>query len=180
MPRTHTPRRTFYNKCIPLLLVVFFASGYGGGEDPINQRAGRPSAEQVNEILASRYAESENFDQQVRAVGGRIRLSLDLSYTKLNDEDFEKIKLPEYLTDLNLAGTEITDVGIEHLQNADNLQELDLSHTKVTDECIDELRSPPKLKVVRLHDTKISGDNQREMIRFLRGRQPSPGNKSRS
>ena len=171
MARTLSSHKPFHNKFVSLFLVMHAVLGCGSGDGPINQRAGRPSAEQVNEILASRYAESENFDQQVSAVGGRIRLSLDFSYTKLNDEDFEKIKLPEYLTDLSLAGTEITDAGIEYLKNADHLQELDLSHTKITNACIDRLRGLPELRVVRLHDTGISGDQQREMIRFLRSKE---------
>lgn len=178
MTLTLSLRKSFYN-IASLFFVMHAVVGCGSGDSPLNQRAGRPSAEQVNEILASRYAESENFDQQVSAVGGRIRLILDFSYTKLNDEDLEKIKLPEYLTDLNLAGTEITDAGIEYLlNNADHLQELDLSHTKITNACIDRLRGLPELRVVRLHDTGISGDQQREMIRFLRSKEL--GNKKNS
>ena len=63
-----------------ILILCLFLSGCGGdASEDLSNRAGRPSPEQVNRILQERYAASENFSQQIEAIGGRIQIVLDLS-----------------------------------------------------------------------------------------------------
>ena len=157
-----------------ILMLCLFLSGCGGDTSKnLSNRAGRPSPEQVNQILRDRYAASENFSQQIEAIGGRIQILLDLSYTQLNDDDFAKLELPEFLSELNLSGTKITDAGLAHLEGAQNLQKIDLSHTAVTDDSLKMLRSLPRLQSAKFNYTRVSPEQQREMVRFFRSRRPT-------
>ena len=155
-----------------ILLVAVSAMGCSGEPDSLSARAGRPSPEQVNKILTERYEASENFSEQIKTIGGRIKIALDLSYTGLNDDDLEKLDLPKHLTQLGLAGTAVTDEGLVSLKSCKNLQFIDLNHTQVTDECLETIKELPAVYRVNLNGTRISPDAQREMIRFLRTRQP--------
>ena len=139
----------------------------------INARAGRPSPEQVNRILRERYVASGNFGEQIEKVGGRIRIALDFSYTKLSDDDLAKVELPEYLTELDLTATAITDAGVAHLLAADHLEKIDLSQTFVTAACLETLRKLPRLQSANLNGTDIPQEQQLEMVRFFRLRPPS-------
>jgi len=156
------------------LMLCLFLSGCGGDTSKnLSNRAGRPSPEQVNQILRERYAASENFSQQIEAIGGRIQILLDLSYTQLDDDNFAKLELPEFLSELNLSGTKITDAGVAHLQGAQHLEKIDLSHTAVTDDSLENLQTLPRLHSANLNYTRVSPEQQREMVRFFRSRRPT-------
>ena len=155
-----------------ILLVVVSAIGCAGEPDSLSARAGRPSPEQVNKILTERYEANENFNEQIETIGGRIQISLDLSYTGLTNDDLTKLDLPEHLTQLDLAGTAVTDEGLDALEDCKHLQHLNLDHTQVTDECLETIKELPAVYRVNLNGTRVSPELQREMIRFLRTRQP--------
>ena len=161
-----------------ILLVAVSATGCSEESDSLSARAGRPSPEQVNKILSERYKASENFDTQIEAIGGRIEIALDLSYTGLTDSDLEKLDLPEHLTRLDLAGTAVTDSGLGALDRCKNLQILNLDHTQVSDECLDIIQQLPAVYRVNLNGTRVSPDSQLKMIRFLRDRRPKSTNNS--
>ncbi len=154
--------------------ILLLAAVVGCGDDTelLNARAGRPSPEHVNRILQERYVASENFSEQIEKVGGRIRITLDFSYTQLSDDDLSKVELPEYLTELDLTATAITDAGVVHLLEAKNLENIDLSRTFVTSECLETLQKLPRLQSANLNGTDISPDEQLEMVRFFRSRRP--------
>ena len=154
------------------LLVAVSAMGCSGESDSLSARAGRPSPEQVNKILTERYEASENFSEQIKTIGGRIKIALDLSYTGLTDDDLQKLDLPEHLTQLDLAGTAVTEEGLVALKSCKNLQLINLDHTQVTDDCLETIKELPAVYRVNLNGTRVSPDAQREMIRFLRTRQP--------
>lgn len=157
----------------PLLILVFVSAiGCSGEPDSLSARAGRPSPEQVNQILSKRYQANENFNEQIETIGGRIKIALDLSYTGLTNDDLTNLDLPEHLTGLNLAGTAVTDEGLDALEGCKHLQHLNLDHTQVTDECLETIKELPTVYRVNLNGTRVSPDAQREMIRFLRTRQP--------
>jgi len=166
------PGNTRLYRCLSISLLVAVA-GCGNDTESLNARAGRPSPEQVNRILKERYAASENFGEQVEKVGGRIRITLDFSYTQLSDDALAKVELPEYLTELDLTATAITDAGVAHLLEADNLEKIDLSRTFITAACLETLRKLPRLQSANLNGTDISPEEQLEMVRFLRSRPPS-------
>ena len=147
-------------------------------EKPLNARAGRIPPEQLNQILRDRYATSQDIGQQLEKAGGRLQLSIDLSYCKLTDADLKRIDLPDYLTHLNLEATAISDAGVSHLLGAIHLEQLDLGRTEVTEECLETLRKLPALKQVDLNGTAVSPAEQLEMVRFLRSRHSSKDKRS--
>ncbi|MDP7267974.1 MAG: hypothetical protein QF408_07350 [Pirellulales bacterium] len=165
------PGNTRLYRCLSISLLLAVA-GCGDDTESLNARAGRPSPAQVNRILQERYVASENFGEQIEKVGGRIRISLDFSYTQLSDDDLSKVELPEYLTELDLTATAITDAGVAHLLEAKNLEKIDLSRTFVTSACLETLRQLPRLQSANLNGTDISPEEQLEMVRFFRSRRP--------
>ena len=149
-----------------------------GNEKPLNARAGRIPPEQLNQLLRDRYAASQDIGQQLEKAGGRLQLSIDLSYCKFTDDDLKLIDLPDYLTHLNLEATAISDTGVSHLLGAKHLEQLDLGRTEVTEECLETLRKLPALKQVDLNGTAVSPAEQLEMVRFLRSRHSSKDKRS--
>ena len=153
--------------CTQFGLLVLCLAGCGGDNHP-SADAERPSTQAVNATLKNKYATAKNFETQIKKRGGRIKLSLDLSYTKLTDEDLAQIEFPRYLTELNLTGCPISDEGLGPLTQSDNLLQLDLSHTLVTEGCLETLEKIPSLQAVHLHGTAIKPDAQRKMMRVFR------------
>ena len=153
--------------CTQLGLLILSLAGCGGESHP-SADAERPSMQAVNATLKNKYATAKNFESQIEKRGGRIKLSLDLSYTKLTDEDLAQIEFPRYLTELNLTGCPISDEGLGPLTQSENLLQLDLSHTLVTEGCLETLEKIPSLQAVHLHGTAITPDAQRKMMRVFR------------
>ena len=164
-----TPRKNRLRKYLTVLVLVT-STGCGGDSDALNSQANRPSREQLRKMLRARYAASENFSEEIEAIGGRIQLSVDFSNTTITDDDLGQLDFPKYLTKINLAGTEITDAGIKHLEAVKNLRELNLWQTRVTDACLDSVRQLPHLKWADLNGTEISHQQKLEMVGFFRQR----------
>ena len=153
-------------------MVTLLLAGCGGTEQHPSTNAERPSTQVVNAALQNKYVTKEGFASQIAQTGGRIQLSVDLSYTKLTDEDLAQIVFPQYMTTLDLTGCPISNAGLAHLIQSENLRELDLSHTMVTEECLNTLERMPVLEAVHLHGTAISPDVQRKIVRIFRQRSP--------
>lgn len=64
---------------------------------------------------------------------------IDLSKTKVRDDDLESIAQLKHVKELNLSGTKISDAGLTHLRNAGFLTRLNLSQTAVTDKAVADL-----------------------------------------
>ena len=155
-----------------LLCFVLIYSGCSGGADS-EEKASQGSeveVDKVNQVLAQKYAYSENLNEQIDKIGGRIQIKIDLSWTKLTDNDLAALNFPKRLTELNLSGTAITDAGIVHLKSAEHLHDLSLMNTKVTEACFEDLKAMPKLQMVNLHATKIPIKKQRELLKHFRSR----------
>jgi hypothetical protein len=150
---------------VPCLL-----AGCGGGDAHPSATAERPPLESVNESLRKKYVTADELLSQIEDAESRMQLTLDLSYTKLTDEDLAEIKFPPYLTKLNLAGCPITDEGLAHLEVCKNLLNLNLSWTKVTGDCVEPLQAIPNLRSVDLNGTDIEPDTQRQLTRIFRQR----------
>ena len=159
----------------PYLFILMLFGGFGcsSDSDPLSARAARPSPEQINALLEERYRANKNISDQIEAIGGRIELLLDLSYTGMNNEDLQNLDFPAHLTRLNLAGTAVTDEGLEKLKECKNLQILDLDHTRVTDDCLEFIKELPALHTLKLNGTDVSPAAQVEMVRLLRTRRPT-------
>lgn len=152
---------------VPCLL-----AGCGGGDAHPSATAERPPLESVNESLRKKYVTADELLSQIEDAESRMQLTLDLSYTKLTDEDLAQIKFPPYLTELNLAGCPITDEGLVHLEACKSLQKLNLSETKVTGKCVEPLEAISSLRSVDLNGTDIEPDTQRKLIKIFRQRPP--------
>ncbi len=156
----------------PIFLLTIFLSSCSKENSHPSANAERPPTQTVNAVLQKKYVTANKFEDQIEKTGGRIQLVLDLSYTKLTDEDLAEIEFPLHLTELDLTGCPITDEGLVHLAACRNLQQLNLSHTLVTGDCLATLERMPKLNAVHFHGTAITPDVQRKMIRVFRQRVP--------
>lgn len=67
-------------------------------------------------------------------------LSIDLSFTEIQDRDLVPVGKCEQLRQLVLDHTQVTDKGLQHLRTLANLRLLNLVDTRVTQEAIEELR----------------------------------------
>ena len=156
-------------------LILVLLSGCGDSEeDPINARAGQVPVEGVNRIIREKYERNANIEAQLKEKGGRIRLEIDFSYTKLSDDDLANIELPENLTLLDLAGTSITDAGVAHLANNPSLKgllHLNLARTMVTDACVEDIKKFSNLLSVRFDGTPVVIKRHQELIKLFNERQ---------
>ena len=75
---------------------------------------------------------------------------IDLSSTKVRDDDLFHVAAFPRMRSLRLFDTRITDRGLAHLMTAEYLEELDLGKTQVTAEGITRLKSLDNLKVLHL------------------------------
>ena len=147
-------------------------AGCGGGDTHPSATAERPPLESVNEALRKKYVTADELLSQIEDADSRMQLTLDLSYTKLTDEDLAEIEFPSYLTKLNLTGCPITDEGLVHLAACKSLRSLNLSETEVTGMCVEPLEAIPSLRSVDLNGTDIEPDTQRKLIKIFRQRPP--------
>ena len=151
-------------------VVPCFLAGCGGSDAHPSATAERPPLESVNESLRKKYVTADELLSQIEDAESRMQLSLDLSYTKLTDEDLAEITFPPYLTKLDLTGCPVTDEGLGHLEACKSLQKLNLSETKVTGKCVEPLEAISSLRSVDLNGTDIEPDTQRKLIKIFRQR----------
>src|SRR5579864_6795255 len=96
--------------------------------------------------------------EQVRKLGGQAEVSIavDLSNTKINDDDLKSLVGSTSLRSLRLDDTRITDAGLANLQSLPKLHELHLRGTLITDAGLASLRNMPQLEVLDLCGTRIT------------------------
>ena len=157
---------------IAVCVVLCGLTGCGGGDTHPSASAERPPLESVNEALQKKYVTADELLSQIEDADSRVQLTLDLSYTKLTDEDLAKITFPPYLTELSLAGCPITDEGLVHLEACKKLQKLNLAWTKVTGDCVEPLEAISSLRSINLNGTDIESDTQRKLMKIFRQRVP--------
>jgi len=102
--------------------------------------------------------------------GGQLNLELNLSDSKLSDEQLKSLTLPDSLTRVDLTRTNITDDGLAHLLTGKNIVELKLVDTRITPRGLVHLRAMPNLRTVNLHDTDIPAKEQQKLLGFLLNR----------
>jgi hypothetical protein len=83
---------------------------------------------------------------------------LDVSGTRLTDDDLAALTQVRHIKELNLAGTQITDAAVRHLQSMEYLTKLDVSGTQLTNEGVKGLSSLVNLSSLRVVDTEINYD----------------------
>lgn len=93
---------------------------------------------------------------------------LNLSDSKLTDDQVSKINKFANLQKLELQNTSITSKGINKLKDLNFLQSLNLFNTDVDSTCIDKLLSFPQLKNLYLWETEMTPSN----IEYIRNRKP--------
>lgn len=94
---------------------------------------------------------------QVLANMPRLRI-LNLSKTKMSDQDLDLLKGLSHLTDLGLQSTKITDMAMEHLVKFPGLEGLDLAQTKITDAGLKALAQLKNLRALDLSSTAVGDD----------------------
>jgi len=90
---------------------------------------------------------------------GRLKKlkELDLSGTKVTDEQLKTLGSLDSLEKLKLRNTQITGSGFASFSILDTLKDLDLSETKISDSELEFLAKFSKVKRLNLSNTKISG-----------------------
>jgi hypothetical protein len=94
-------------------------------------------------------AERENAIQYIGKLGGHLErgkqpnvqqvLGVNLSGTKMTDEDLQKIIAIQEIQTLILTHTKVSDKGLRHLRTLSNLRKLKINITPVTDSGVREL-----------------------------------------
>jgi internalin A len=102
--------------------------------------------------------QEEAIIKQIPTLGGsaEISVSVDLSNTKVKDEDLKCLAGLNTLRSLNLDQTAITDAGLANLKSLPKLQELHLRGTRITDAGLACLGNMTQLEVLDLTGTRIS------------------------
>ena len=104
----------------------------------------------------------------LEAIAGNI-YHLDLSRTKVTDDDLAIIAKYPILHNLELSHTEIGDTGVEHLANMKYLDSLNLYNTKVGSEGLKSLYGIKSLKKVFAFDSGISKDDAKSAEEQIAG-----------
>ena len=114
-----------------------------------------------------------NYESNVESLGGNYRLVLDLSSTKISDDDLKSLEFPASLTEINLANTQISDDGVAELKRAKNLQTVVLSNTQITGKAIDHLKAMPSLRGANIVSRGIPIDEIHSFTRHLNRKAPT-------
>jgi len=84
------------------------------------------------------------------------RYCIDLSGTKLKDDDLQHLARIHHIRELDLSNTHISDAGVRYLRKLESLQKLDLSGTRVTDRGIAQLNTIPTLALLQMARIQVS------------------------
>ncbi|MCE9552456.1 MAG: hypothetical protein K8T91_03640 [Planctomycetes bacterium] len=108
-----------------------------------------------------------DYEKKIIALGGRPRLHLDFSGSKLTDDDLANLEALAMVTSMDLSYTNITDKGIEHLKKYPQLEKLTIVSAPITDASIEHFRAMKNLWVVDLDGTKVSQAGGMQLIKLL-------------
>ncbi|MFI5455637.1 MAG: hypothetical protein ACHRXM_09315 [Isosphaerales bacterium] len=103
--------------------------------------------------------------------GWRIQLIVDLSNSKVGDEELARLqRMPgfQHLSMLSLAGSRITDKSLKLLESYPGLISVNLSHTGVTDKGLESLAKLPSLSNINLSGTNVTDAGLDALIRSRR------------
>lgn len=90
---------------------------------------------------------------------------LDLSRTKVTDDDLQSLSRLHDLRGLNLADTNVTSAGIAHLSGLIGLVSLNLDRTPVSDHIFKELAAMRTLSHLDLVGTQVTGAGSEQLAR---------------
>ena len=81
---------------------------------------------------------------------------VDLTWSKVQDQDLAALKALTQLHRLNLSCTKVSDAGLEHLKGLTQLRVLGLAGTKISDAGLAHLKSLTQLQSLVLAETQVS------------------------
>ncbi|MDX2107315.1 MAG: hypothetical protein SFY67_13020, partial [Candidatus Melainabacteria bacterium] len=82
--------------------------------------------------------------------------SMDLSQTKVRDEDLANVKRFTRLKEIDLSDTNVTNKALEHLSSMKSLRKIWLDNTHVDDEALASLAELSKLQKLSLKDCNVT------------------------
>lgn len=83
--------------------------------------------------------------------------SLNLSFSKVTDDQLQHVAAIRSLEDLQLVQTGISDVGVKAISDMSNLDSLLLGGTKISSGCLEDIGKLKNLKNLNLDNTALSG-----------------------
>ena len=144
-----------------LLLAVLGLGGCGGTSD--TQKAavvGWTVGEGGIVHIEGQTLEVKKLDDLPK--GGFEVAKIDLTETKITDDDLENLAVLPELASLTLHGTEVSNNGLNHLTALKSLKELDLSNTNINDDGLKILAEIKTLEKLHLHATAVTSKGLEE------------------
>jgi hypothetical protein len=116
--------------------------GFGGGDDGDDDPPDQIAGVQMIKHLGGKVQYDNALQQTV--------VEVDLSHSRVTDEDLDALHEFQKLRVLDLSGTRVTDVGLQQLVDLTELQQLNLSQTAVSKAGVKKLqRALPNLQIIR-------------------------------
>jgi len=114
----------------------------------------------------TRGQQDDRLVMRIEELGGKIArdtklpgspiVEVDLSGTKVTDDDLRPLSKLAELRTLNLHRTGISDAGVEHLQGLRRLTTLTIGDTRITNSGLKALTALPQLELIGLHGTRVN------------------------
>lgn len=92
----------------------------------------------------------------LKRIPPQILDSMDLSQTKVTDEDLANVKRFTRLKEIDLSDTNVTNKALEHLSSMKSLRKIWLDNTHVDDEALASLAELSKLQKLSLKDCNVT------------------------
>jgi len=92
----------------------------------------------------------------LKRIPPQILDSMDLSQTKVRDEDLANVKRFTRLKEIDLSDTNVTNKALEHLSSMKSLRKIWLDNTHVDDEALASLAELNKLQKLSLKDCNVT------------------------
>jgi hypothetical protein len=116
--------------------------GFGGGDDGDDEPPDQIAGVQLIKVLGGKVQYDNALQQAV--------VEVDLSHTKVTDDNLDVLHEFPKLRVLDLSATRVTDAGLEQVADLTELQQVNLTQTAVSKAGVKKLqRALPNLKIIR-------------------------------
>ena len=131
----------------------------------------RPGIENLTKAdLEGLARAADRYCQAITQLGGRVSVSVDLSFTKVTDAETARLAFPAATQSVNFSETAIGDDTVAGFAKLTGLRSAMLAATKITDRSVSHLQQLPQLTAVDLMRTEVSSEGQAALMGVLEAR----------